>query len=178
MDFSNILYVDHPLCIHFPKLPDLTQCSRLVNIAVGVIMILGGISQFFPASMSSVIVGAYVIVFGLGKSCNAPSNKGQKLMSFQWLADWNSCPTSRTTPTATDLSSSPSWAVESVSLLVASGISVGLGLTCLPSLCLCWLDHAARSRAALYCGLHRWRDRSSLPGPRVHPVHRASVEHA
>jgi hypothetical protein len=30
-------------------------------------MILGGISQFFPASLSSVIVGAYVIIFGLGK---------------------------------------------------------------------------------------------------------------
>ncbi|KAJ5893632.1 hypothetical protein N7495_005323 [Penicillium taxi] len=28
-------------------------------------MVLGGISQFFPASLSSVIVGAYVIVFGL-----------------------------------------------------------------------------------------------------------------
>jgi hypothetical protein len=41
--------------------------SRLVNIAVGVVMVLGGISQFFPASMSSIIVGAYVIVFGLGK---------------------------------------------------------------------------------------------------------------
>lgn len=40
--------------------------SRLVNIAVGVIMVLGGISQFFPPSLSSVIVGAYVIVFGLG----------------------------------------------------------------------------------------------------------------
>lgn len=48
--------------------------SRLVNIAVGVIMILGGISQFFPPSMSSVIVGAYVIVFGLGKSCDPARN--------------------------------------------------------------------------------------------------------
>ena len=38
-----------------------------MNIAVGVIMVLGGISQFFPAGMSSIIVGAYVIVFGLGK---------------------------------------------------------------------------------------------------------------
>lgn len=42
-------------------------CSRLVNIAVGIIMILGGISQFFPVSMSAVIVGVYVIIFGLGK---------------------------------------------------------------------------------------------------------------
>jgi uncharacterized membrane protein HdeD (DUF308 family) len=39
--------------------------SRLVNLAVGVIMILGGISQFFPPSMSSIIVGVYVIIFGL-----------------------------------------------------------------------------------------------------------------
>jgi hypothetical protein len=30
-------------------------------------MILGGIAQFFPASLGSVIVGAYVIIFGLGK---------------------------------------------------------------------------------------------------------------
>ena len=30
-------------------------------------MVLGGISQFFPASMSSIIVGVYVMIFGLGK---------------------------------------------------------------------------------------------------------------
>jgi uncharacterized membrane protein HdeD (DUF308 family) len=42
--------------------------SRLVNLAVGVIMILGGISQFFPPSMSSIIVGVYVIIFGLSTS--------------------------------------------------------------------------------------------------------------
>lgn len=29
-------------------------------------MVLGGISQFFPPSLSSVIVGVYVILFGLG----------------------------------------------------------------------------------------------------------------
>ncbi|KAE8351522.1 Golgi apparatus membrane protein TVP15 [Aspergillus coremiiformis] len=44
---------------------DLSNIFRLVNIAVGVIMVLGGISQFFPPSMSSIIVGGYVIVFGL-----------------------------------------------------------------------------------------------------------------
>jgi len=44
---------------------DFSNIFRLVNIAVGVIMVLGGISQFFPATMSSVIVGGYVIVFGL-----------------------------------------------------------------------------------------------------------------
>ncbi|KAB8078186.1 Golgi apparatus membrane protein TVP15 [Aspergillus leporis] len=44
---------------------DLSNIFRIVNIAVGVIMILGGIAQFFPVSMGAVIVGAYVIVFGL-----------------------------------------------------------------------------------------------------------------
>jgi len=41
---------------------------------IGVIMVLGGISQFFPASLSSIIVGAYVIVFGLGKSRDPARN--------------------------------------------------------------------------------------------------------
>ncbi|KAJ5165830.1 hypothetical protein N7492_006126 [Penicillium capsulatum] len=44
---------------------DFSNIFRLANIAIGVIMVLGGISQFFPASMSSIIIGAYVIVFGL-----------------------------------------------------------------------------------------------------------------
>ncbi|PKY03687.1 hypothetical protein P168DRAFT_237884 [Aspergillus campestris IBT 28561] len=43
----------------------LSTARRIVNIAVGVIMVLGGIAQFFPPSMGSIIVGAYVIVFGL-----------------------------------------------------------------------------------------------------------------
>lgn len=30
-------------------------------------MVLGGISQFFPLSMSALIVGIYVILFGVGK---------------------------------------------------------------------------------------------------------------
>jgi uncharacterized membrane protein len=37
-----------------------------VNIAIGVVMVLGGISQFFPISMSSIIVGIYVMIFGAG----------------------------------------------------------------------------------------------------------------
>ncbi|KAL3470905.1 Golgi apparatus membrane protein TVP15 [Aspergillus californicus] len=44
---------------------DLSNIFRFVNIAVGIIMILGGISQFFPLSFASVIVGVYVIIFGL-----------------------------------------------------------------------------------------------------------------
>ncbi|KAI2637204.1 Golgi apparatus membrane protein TVP15 [Hypomontagnella submonticulosa] len=39
---------------------------RIVNLAVGVIMVLGGISQFFFGfGLQSVIIGAYVILFGL-----------------------------------------------------------------------------------------------------------------
>lgn len=47
--------------------------SRLVNIAIGVVMVLGGISQFFPISMSSVIVGCYVMAFGVGKLAMIPA---------------------------------------------------------------------------------------------------------
>ncbi|KAI9732173.1 MAG: Late Golgi vesicles protein [Cirrosporium novae-zelandiae] len=45
---------------------DFSNIFRLVNLAVGVIMILGGISQFFPVAFQSVIIGCYVILFGLG----------------------------------------------------------------------------------------------------------------
>ncbi|KAJ5817889.1 Golgi apparatus membrane protein TVP15 [Penicillium robsamsonii] len=44
---------------------DFTNIFRLVNIAVGVFMVLGGISNFFSGSFSSIILGAYVVVFGL-----------------------------------------------------------------------------------------------------------------
>ena len=30
-------------------------------------MVLGGISQFFPSSFGSIIIGVYVILFGIGK---------------------------------------------------------------------------------------------------------------
>jgi hypothetical protein len=46
--------------------------SRLVNIAVGVIMILGGISQFFPFGVGSLVVGIYVIIFGLSMNHSLP----------------------------------------------------------------------------------------------------------
>ncbi|KAI1210985.1 COPI associated [Annulohypoxylon truncatum] len=45
---------------------DFSDSFRIVNLAVGVIMVLGGISQFFNASFQSIIIGAYVLVFGLG----------------------------------------------------------------------------------------------------------------
>ncbi|KAL1954373.1 hypothetical protein VTO42DRAFT_1239 [Malbranchea cinnamomea] len=44
---------------------DYSNIFRLVNLAVGVIMVLGGISQFFPIGFRSIIVGIYVILFGL-----------------------------------------------------------------------------------------------------------------
>ncbi|KAK1756014.1 COPI associated [Echria macrotheca] len=44
---------------------DFSDTFRIVNLVVAVIMVLGGISQFFPVSFQSVIIGAYVIVFGL-----------------------------------------------------------------------------------------------------------------
>ncbi|KAG0642138.1 Golgi apparatus membrane protein TVP15 [Tuber brumale] len=43
----------------------MSNIIRLVNLGVGVIMVLGGISQFFPMGLQSIIVGCYVIVFGL-----------------------------------------------------------------------------------------------------------------
>lgn len=46
----------------------LTGRSRIVNIAVGVFMVLGGISNFFSGSWSSFILGAYAVAFGLGKT--------------------------------------------------------------------------------------------------------------
>jgi len=44
---------------------DFSDAFRLVNLAVGVFMVLGGISQFFPFSLNSIIIGVYVIIFGL-----------------------------------------------------------------------------------------------------------------
>ncbi|KAI1817798.1 Golgi apparatus membrane protein TVP15 [Poronia punctata] len=44
---------------------DISDSFRIVNLVVGVIMILGGISQFFfHPSVQSIIVGAYVLLFG------------------------------------------------------------------------------------------------------------------
>ncbi|KAL4872597.1 hypothetical protein BDV12DRAFT_161840 [Aspergillus spectabilis] len=45
---------------------DLSNIFRIVNIVVGVIMILGGISQFFgDTGFGPIILGVYVILFGL-----------------------------------------------------------------------------------------------------------------
>ncbi|CAG8061454.1 unnamed protein product [Penicillium nalgiovense] len=69
MDFTNILYVDSSRDTFVPVL---IPCSRLVNIAVGVFMVLGGISNFFTGTWSSFILGAYAVVFGLGRSLPHP----------------------------------------------------------------------------------------------------------
>ncbi|KAF1810365.1 COPI associated [Eremomyces bilateralis CBS 781.70] len=46
---------------------DFSDIFRIVNLAVGVFIVLGGIGQFFvETSIQSFIVGAYVIIFGLG----------------------------------------------------------------------------------------------------------------
>lgn len=44
---------------------DFSNIFRFANIAVGAIMVLGGIAQFFPISMGNIITGVYVILFGL-----------------------------------------------------------------------------------------------------------------
>ncbi|KAL2058381.1 hypothetical protein ABVK25_001109 [Lepraria finkii] len=43
---------------------DLSNIFRLVNIAVGAVMVAGGIGQFFPIGFQSIIIGLYVILFG------------------------------------------------------------------------------------------------------------------
>jgi hypothetical protein len=69
-------FLQHLVCRSDRRAPGianpLTLASRIINIAVGVIMILGGIAQFFPPSVGSIVVGAYVIIFGLRKFLRPP----------------------------------------------------------------------------------------------------------
>ncbi|KAF2103283.1 COPI associated [Rhizodiscina lignyota] len=44
---------------------DFSDAFRFANLGVGIFMILGGIAQFFPIQFHTVIVGVYVILFGL-----------------------------------------------------------------------------------------------------------------
>jgi len=44
---------------------DFSNIFRLVNLVVGGVMVMGGISQFFPVTFQGTIVGIYVIIFGL-----------------------------------------------------------------------------------------------------------------
>ncbi|KAF3088251.1 Late Golgi vesicles protein [Orbilia oligospora] len=43
---------------------DLGQAFRLANLAVGGLMVFGGIAQFFDLTLQHVILGVYIIVFG------------------------------------------------------------------------------------------------------------------
>lgn len=140
-------------------------------------MVLGGISQFFPPSLSSVIVGAYVIVFGLGKSRPCAINIRRKLIVLQWSLVWSSSPTSRTTPTAMRRSCSLSWAAVSVSILPVLNAENGVRAD-FSSLHLRGLPSDPRCYSPRDCWLHRRYHWYCLLGPRVHSVDRASVEHA
>jgi len=46
---------------------DFSDAFRIVNLGVGAVMVLGGISQFFggDVGLQSIILGVYVILFGL-----------------------------------------------------------------------------------------------------------------
>ncbi|KAK2032381.1 COPI associated protein [Colletotrichum caudatum] len=44
---------------------ELSDTFRIVNLATATIMVLGGIAQFFHFNFQGIIVGAYVIIFGL-----------------------------------------------------------------------------------------------------------------
>ncbi|PFH62365.1 hypothetical protein XA68_13959 [Ophiocordyceps unilateralis] len=44
---------------------ELSDTFRLVNLGVGAITVLGGIAQIFGFKLQTIVVGAYMIVFGL-----------------------------------------------------------------------------------------------------------------
>ncbi|KAE9578207.1 hypothetical protein CGMCC3_g6053 [Colletotrichum fructicola] len=44
---------------------ELSDAFRIVNLVTATVMVLGGIAQFFDFSFQGIIVGAYVIIFGL-----------------------------------------------------------------------------------------------------------------
>ncbi|KAM4056879.1 COPI associated protein [Hirsutella rhossiliensis] len=44
---------------------ELSDIFRFVNLALGAITVLGGIAQIFGFRLSTIVVGAYMIVFGL-----------------------------------------------------------------------------------------------------------------
>ncbi|KAF2871425.1 Golgi apparatus membrane protein TVP15 [Massariosphaeria phaeospora] len=47
---------------------DFSDIFRMVNFAVAVFMVLGGVAKLLPFSdFSNIILGVYLIVFGLGK---------------------------------------------------------------------------------------------------------------
>ncbi|RDA96251.1 hypothetical protein CP533_1765 [Ophiocordyceps camponoti-saundersi (nom. inval.)] len=44
---------------------ELSDTFRIVNLGVGAITVLGGIAQIFGFNLQGIVVGAYMIVFGL-----------------------------------------------------------------------------------------------------------------
>jgi len=48
---------------------DFSDIFRIVNLATGALMVLGGVSQFFPEpSVRGTICAVYIILFGLGNA--------------------------------------------------------------------------------------------------------------
>ncbi|KAJ0167634.1 Golgi apparatus membrane protein tvp15 [Colletotrichum tanaceti] len=68
---------------------ELSDTFRIVNLATATIMVLGGIAQFFNFNFQGIIVGAYVILFGLCKPllnlCNtcSPVTRSNVAPEFQ-----------------------------------------------------------------------------------------------
>ncbi|KAI7376290.1 hypothetical protein KC336_g19820, partial [Hortaea werneckii] len=59
MDFSDAFFEGHAADIVWgPR-------SRIVNLAAAVLMVLGGVANFFPLGIQSIIIGCYCIIFGI-----------------------------------------------------------------------------------------------------------------
>ncbi|KAF7187461.1 Golgi apparatus membrane protein tvp15 [Pseudocercospora fuligena] len=70
---------------------DFSDAFRIVNLVVGVLMILGGIGQFWPnINVQSVIVAVYVWIFGLGMHTSANSLLGDcaNVMNYSHCCAW------------------------------------------------------------------------------------------
>jgi hypothetical protein len=44
---------------------EFSDMFRSVNLVIAVLMVLGGIAQFFSPTVKNIVVGVYVIIFGL-----------------------------------------------------------------------------------------------------------------
>ncbi|TKA33548.1 hypothetical protein B0A50_00383 [Salinomyces thailandicus] len=44
---------------------DFSDIFRIVNLATAVLMVLGGVANFFPIGIQSIIIGCYCIIFGI-----------------------------------------------------------------------------------------------------------------
>lgn len=95
-------------------------CSRIVNLAVGVILILGGISQFFPFGLYVALLPAKLLPLSPAANQRAraqPANRSSLVSTPSSSAPPSPCSSSRSRPRcrATPRSCSPSSAVASVS---------------------------------------------------------------